>query len=44
MELKFGDKELQVKFNFASLSLWEEKIVDGDGKKTVKSSTHYSPD
>lgn len=33
MELKFGDKELQVKFNFASLSLWEEKIVDGDGKK-----------
>ena len=33
MELKFGDKESQVKFNFASLSLWEEKIVDSDGKK-----------
>ena len=33
MQLKFGNKERQVKFNFASLSLWEEKIVNSDGKK-----------
>ncbi|WP_394267730.1 tail assembly chaperone [Limosilactobacillus vaginalis] len=33
MELKINDKEFQTKFNFASLSLWEEKIVDNDGNK-----------
>lgn len=33
MELKVNGKELQVKFNFASLKLWEEKIVDADGNK-----------
>lgn len=33
MQLKFGNKERQVKFNFASLALWEEKIVNSDGKK-----------
>lgn len=33
MELKVNGKELQVKFNFASLKLWEEKIVDANGNK-----------
>lgn len=33
MELTVNNKELQLKFNFASLSLWEEKILDSEGNK-----------
>ena len=33
MELKIDGKTLQLKYNFASLKLWEEKVTDDDGKK-----------
>lgn len=33
MELKIDDKPLQIKFNFASLKLWEEKITNEAGDK-----------
>ena len=33
MELTVNNKELQLKFNFSSLSLWEEKILDSEGNK-----------
>lgn len=33
MELKIDGQERRLKFNFASLLLWEEKIVDNDGNK-----------
>ena len=33
MELKINGKEQQVKFNFASLKLWEDKITDANGDK-----------
>lgn len=33
MELKVDGKGLQIKFNFASLKLWEERITNEDGDK-----------
>lgn len=33
MELTINGKTYQLKFNFASLKLWEEKITDDDNKK-----------
>ena len=33
MELTVNNKELQLKFNFSSLSLWEEKILDSESNK-----------
>lgn len=33
MELTVNDNNYQIKFNFASLTLWEDKIVNADGNK-----------
>lgn len=33
MELTINDENYQLKFNFASLKLWEEKITNSDGDK-----------
>ena len=33
MELKINGKPMTLEFNFASLKLWEKKLLDGDGNK-----------
>ncbi len=33
MELKIGDKTYELKYNFASMKLWENSLLDEDSKK-----------
>ena len=33
MELQINNKSMELEFNFASLKLWEKKLLDSDGKE-----------